>query len=208
MAALSFHETKNLSCGEGGALLINDPQYIERALILREKGTERTRFFRGEIEQYTWVDIGSSYLLSDILAAILVAQLESRDKIQSKRKQIWEYYFQHLRDWAPEFQAQLPTIPDFCEQSYHLFYLIMSTAEQKQALIQHLKSKGILSVFHYLPLHLSEMGQRYGARKGDCPVTEDISQRLVRLPFYYDLTEEDQAKIVSEIKKFSVCHHG
>jgi len=201
LAAQSFHETKNLSCGEGGALFINDPQYIERAEIIREKGTNRSRFFRGQVDKYTWIDLGSSYLPSDILAAFLYAQLEAREQIQTKRRVIWNYYHRNLMGWAQDHDIRLPIVPSQCEQSYHMFYLLMSSPEQRLALIEHLKIRGILSVFHYLPLHLSEMGRRFGGRQGDCPVTEYVSDRLLRLPFYNDLTE-DQADVVAAIKEF------
>jgi dTDP-4-amino-4,6-dideoxygalactose transaminase len=201
LATLSFHETKNFTCGEGGALLINDPQYIERAEIIREKGTNRSRFFRGEVDKYTWVDIGSSYLPSDILAAFLYAQLEAREEIQVKRRRIWEYYYEHLRDWAQEHGVRLPIVPADCEQSYHMFYLLMPDLKARTRLISHLKERGILSVFHYLPLHLSPMGKRFGGKPGDCPVTEDISNRLVRLPFYNDLTYEDQDQVIQAIRE-------
>lgn len=201
LATLSFHETKNFTCGEGGALLINDPQYIERAEIIREKGTNRSRFFRGEVDKYTWVDIGSSYLPSDILAAFLYAQLEAREEIQVKRRRIWEYYYEHLRDWAQEHGVRLPIVPADCEQSYHMFYLLMPDLKARTRLISHLKERGILSVFHYLPLHLSPMGKQFGGKPGDCPVTEDISNRLVRLPFYNDLTYEDQDQVIQAIRE-------
>jgi len=199
----SFHETKNFSCGEGGALLINDPAYMERAEIIREKGTNRSRFFRGQVDKYTWVDIGSSYLPSDILAAFLYAQLESRDLIQAKRRAIWERYYRGLEAWAAQHDVRLPYIPAHCEQSYHMFYMLLPSLEQRQAFIQHLKSRGILSVFHYLPLHLSAMGQRFGGQPGDCPVTEDVSDRLVRLPFYNDLTVEEQTLVIDVIEQFA-----
>lgn len=202
LATQSFHETKNFICGEGGALLINDPQYIERAEIIREKGTNRSRFFRGEVDKYTWVDIGSSYLPSDILAAFLYAQLEARREIQAKRQSVWEYYDHHLRTWADAYGVRLPVVPVCCEQSYHMFYLLLPSLEARQALIDHLKARGILSVFHYLPLHLSDMGRRFGGQEGDCPVTEDVSDRLLRLPFFNDLTEADQARVVEAIEEF------
>jgi len=201
-ATQSFHETKNFICGEGGAILINDPAYIERAEIIREKGTNRNRFFRGQVDKYTWVDIGSSFLPSDMLAAFLYAQLEAKDEIQSKRKRIWEFYAQHLAGWAEENQIQTPHIPNYCEQSYHMFYMLLPTLEDRQAFIDHLKSKSILSVFHYLPLHLSDMGKQFGGKEGDCPVTEDVSDRLVRLPFFNDLHEADQLKVVDAILEF------
>ena len=200
MATQSFHETKNFTCGEGGALLINDSRYIERAEIIREKGTDRSRFFRGQVDKYTWADIGSSYLPSDILAAFLYAQLEQRAEIQATRRRIWEYYYEHLQDWALKHDVRLPMIPAHCEQPYHMFYLLMPSLEQRQALIEHLKECGILSVFHYLPLHLSDMGHRFGGKAGDCPITEDVSNRLLRLPFYNRLTTDDQALVVAAIK--------
>ncbi|MHA1279988.1 MAG: dTDP-4-amino-4,6-dideoxygalactose transaminase, partial [Candidatus Helarchaeota archaeon] len=169
MATQSFHETKNISCGEGGALLINDPEYIERAEIIREKGTNRSRFFRGQVDKYTWVDIGSSYLPSDMLAAYLYAQLEEWQKIQSKRKQIWEKYEIALEDWAGLNGVKQPYIPEHCEQAYHMYYLLLPSLDKRQALIAYLKEKGILSVFHYQPLHLSDMGRKFGGSPGDCP---------------------------------------
>ncbi len=202
MATQSFHETKNFTCGEGGALLINDAAYIERAEIIREKGTNRGQFFRGQVDKYTWVDIGSSYLPSDILAAFLAAQLEAREQIQAKRQRVWEYYDKHLHDWAQEHGVRLPYIPPHCDQSYHMFYLILPSLEHRQALIAHLKARGILSVFHYLPLHLSDMGVRFDGKKGECPVTEDLSDRLLRLPFYNDLTEAEQERVVSALLEF------
>ncbi len=203
LATLSFHETKNFSCGEGGALLINDPAYIERAEILREKGTNRKRFFRGEIDRYSWVDMGSSYLPSDILAAVLYAQLEARDQIQKQRRTVWEFYAEHLKDWAAANNIETPSIPVDCVSSYHLFYLLLPRAEDRPKLIAHLKAAGILSVFHYLPLHLSEMGKKFGGEAGDCPVTEDISDRLVRLPFYNSLGPAEQNRIVERIRCFA-----
>jgi dTDP-4-amino-4,6-dideoxygalactose transaminase len=202
LATQSFHETKNFTCGEGGALLINDSRYIERAEILREKGTNRSSFFRGEVDKYTWVDIGSSYLPSDILAAFLYAQLEARDIIQSKRKRIWKYYEEQLRDWAAAHAVQIPSVPSYCEQSYHLFYLVLPSLEARQAFITYLNTREINTIFHYLPLHLSPMGRRFGGKSGDCPVTEQVSHRLVRLPFYNDLTEADQMRVLAGIKGF------
>lgn len=202
LATQSFHETKNFTCGEGGAILINNPKYIERAEIIREKGTNRSRFFRGQVDKYTWVDVGSSYLPSDILAGFLCAQLEARDTIQSQRKAVWDYYNTHLADWASERGVQTPYVPPHCEQSYHMFYLLLPSLDERQALIEYLKSFGIYSVFHYLPLHISDMGKQFGCKEGDCPVTEDISDRLLRLPFYNSLTEADLALIVEKIKAF------
>lgn len=200
LAAQSFHETKNFSCGEGGALVLNHPRYLERAEIIREKGTNRSRFFRGQVDKYTWVDIGSSYLPSDLLAAFLFAQLESRAEIQARRKRIWEYYDAHLSDWAHHHGVSLPAIPAHCRQAYHLYYLLLPSLEVRQRLIAHLGRQDILGVFHYLPLHLSDVGRRFGGCPGQCPVTESVSDRLLRLPFYNDLTESDQARVVSAIR--------
>jgi len=202
-ATQSFHETKNFTCGEGGALLVNSTDYIPRAEIIRQKGTNRARFFRGEVDKYSWVDIGSSFLPSDILAAFLYAQLSARRDIQARRQRIWETYQESLKDWAEANEIGLPFIPEHCQQSYHMFYLIMPSLEDRHALIDHLKRRGILSVFHYLPLHLSEMGLRFGGKTGDCPVTENVSDRLLRLPFYNDLTDADQDQVVNAVREFS-----
>jgi dTDP-4-amino-4,6-dideoxygalactose transaminase len=202
LATQSFHETKNFTCGEGGALLVNDAALIERAEVIREKGTYRTRFFRGEVDKYTWRDIGSSYLPSELLAAFLLAQLEERDRIQARRKEIWDRYAEELRDWADRRGARLPVVPPECEQPSHLFYLILPSLEMRTALIAHLKERGILAVFHYLPLHLSEMGRSLGGIEGSCPVTEEMSARLLRLPFYKDLTQDDQSRVIEAIRDF------
>jgi dTDP-4-amino-4,6-dideoxygalactose transaminase len=200
LATLSFHETKNFNCGEGGALIVNDLRYIERAEIVREKGTNRKRFFRGEVDKYTWVDIGSSYLPSDLLAAYLLAQLEAKATILAARKRVYERYALELSDWAEKCGARLPVIPPDCESSYHMFFAVMPTAEARTLLISHLKSRDIQAVFHYLPLHLSEMGRRWGGQPGQCPVTESTSERLVRLPFYTGLTEADQARVIDAVR--------
>ena len=202
LGTLSFHETKNFSCGEGGALLINDMQFNRRAEILREKGTNRSQFFRGEIDKYTWVDIGSSYLPADLVAAFLRAQLEHRDQIQSMRRKIWETYALELASWAETNGVQLPIIPPQCEQSYHFFYVIMPSLETRQALISHLASLGILAVFHYLPLHLSPMGLRFGGHQGDCPVTEDLADRLLRLPFFTGISSAEQTQVIDAVRAF------
>lgn len=203
MATQSFHETKNFSCGEGGALLFNDPQYIERAEILREKGTDRSKFFRGQVDKYSWVDIGSSYIPSDILAAFLYGQFEQHLAIQNKRKQIWEIYYQGLKAWADRNDVRLPYVPDHVEQSYHMFYMLLPSLDIRQKLIAYLKEKSILSVFHYVPLHLSSMGKKFGGKQGDCPNTENISDRLLRLPFFYSLSEADQDNVIENIVDFN-----
>jgi dTDP-4-amino-4,6-dideoxygalactose transaminase len=203
LAAQSFHETKNISCGEGGALVINDERYAERAEILREKGTNRSRMFRGLVDKYTWVDVGSSALPSDILAAFLSAQLEARATIQAKRRRIWERYARELPSWARGLGIRLPSVPEHCEQPYHLFFIVTASLDQRTRLIAHLKQRGILAVFHYLPLHLSEMGQRLGGKPGDCPVTEDLSDRVLRLPLYNDLGETEQAYVIESLHAFA-----
>ncbi len=202
MATQSFHETKNITCGEGGALLINQPDLVERAEIIREKGTNRSRFFRGMVDKYTWVDVGSSYLPSDILAAILFGQLEAWESIQSRRQHLWETYAAGLSGWAAAHDVRLPFVPEYTQQAYHMFYLLLPSLEIRTRLIQHLKDRGIYSVFHYLPLHLSDMGQQFGGRPGDCPVTEDVSDRLLRLPFHNALTTSDLEQVISALHDF------
>jgi dTDP-4-amino-4,6-dideoxygalactose transaminase len=202
LATQSFHETKNITCGEGGALLINDAQLVERAEIIREKGTNRSRFFRGHVDKYSWVDIGSSYVMSDVLAAFLYAQLEVWPTIQAQRQRIWNYYDEHLRAWAKEHGIGCPVVPAHCEQSYHMYYLIMPSLEVRQVFISFLKDRGILSVFHYVPLHLSPMGRQMGGQPGSCPVTEEKSDRLIRLPFYNHLSRTDQDKVIQAIREF------
>ena len=194
LSTLSFHETKNITCGEGGALVINDERYVARAEIVREKGTNRSRFFRGETDRYTWVDVGSSYLPSDLLAAYLWAQLEAREVIQQRRLQIWRAYARDLS--AAGASIGVPTVPAGCEHPAHLFYLLLPTLEARTAFITALRAEQILTVFHYQPLHLSGMGQRYGGRSGQCPVTEDVADRLVRLPLYFQLTDEQQERVI------------
>jgi dTDP-4-amino-4,6-dideoxygalactose transaminase len=202
LATQSFHETKNLTCGEGGALVINDPQYTERAEILREKGTNRSRFFRGQVDKYTWVDIGSSYVMSDVLAAFLCGQLEAWQAIQARRRQLWHNYHQQLAGWAHAKNIRQPIVPEHCEQAYHMYYLLLPSLDARTALIDHLKSRGILSVFHYLPLHLSPMGRKFGGQPGACPVTEDLSDRLLRLPFFNSLSDADQARVIQVLHEF------
>jgi len=198
----SFHETKNFAAGEGGLLVINDKNLIERAEIIREKGTNRSRFFRGQVDKYSWVDLGSSFLPSDILAAVLFAQLERHDEIQQRRGQIWNRYQAELTGFASEHGFQLPNVPKDCGQTYHMFYMLTRSLDERQRLIAHLRDLGIQAPFHYLPLHLSEMGQKWGGKVGDCPVTEDISDRLIRLPLFYALTDDEQAQVIAGVKSF------
>lgn len=202
LAAQSFHETKNFTSGEGGALLINDAELAERAEILREKGTNRSRFFRGQVDKYTWVDLGSSYLPSDLLAAFLYAQFEQRERIQAHRKQVWDFYRQVLGEWAEKNGVQMPTVPAHTEQAYHMFYLLLPDLDTRQRFIMYLREQDVYSVFHYLPLHLSDMGRKFGGAEGDCPVTERISDQLVRLPFYNNLGGSDLERIVDAILQF------
>jgi dTDP-4-amino-4,6-dideoxygalactose transaminase len=201
-ATQSFHETKNITCGEGGALLINDPRYVERAEIIREKGTNRARFFRGEVDKYSWVDIGSSYVMSDVLAAFLFGQLEKWQEIQTKRRTLWEGYNVGLAEWSDRHGIRRPAIPPHCEQAYHMFYLLLPDLAIRTALIAHLKARGVMAVFHYLPLHLSSFGTRWGGQAGDCPVTEAVSDRLLRLPLFYSLTVDQQAHVIESIVAF------
>ena len=201
LATLSFHETKNFTCGEGGALLINDEQLIARAEIVREKGTNRTRFFRGEVDKYTWVDVGSSYLMSDVLAAFLYGQLEAWQPVQARRGEIWLRYDESLADWSAETHVRRPIVPPHCQQAYHMYYLLLPSQAARAAVIAQLKARGILSVFHYQPLHLSPMGRSFGDKAGDCPVTEYVSERLLRLPFFNALTPAEQDEVIAAVRE-------
>jgi dTDP-4-amino-4,6-dideoxygalactose transaminase len=202
MSTLSFHETKNVSCGEGGALVINDPSLVSRAEILREKGTDRSRFFRGEVDRYTWLDLGSSYVASDMLAAFLLGQLEAREKIQIARRRIWNQYRDALAEWAHRRGVRMPHVPEHCTQAYHLFHLLLPSFDEREAFIDHLRRRSVHAIFHYIPLHLSTMGQRFGGRAGDCPVAESVSDRVVRLPLYPSLSESDQMRIIDAVCSF------
>ena len=202
LATQSFHETKNVTCGEGGALLVNDPGLVERAEIVREKGTDRSRFFRGQVDKYTWVDIGSSYVLSDLLGALLVAQLEVRDEIQRRRARIWQRYMAELAEWASARGFRRPIVPEHCTQSFHMFYLLLP-AQARTAFIEHLKGRGVQAVFHYQSLHLSPMGLGHGGKPGMCPVTERIADELVRLPLYNDLSDADQSQVIDAVRSFA-----
>lgn len=199
VAALSFHETKNFTCGEGGALVVNDSSLLDRAQIIREKGTNRAQFILGKVDKYSWVDIGSSFLPADLLAAVLLAQLESKEHIEHRRKSIWTRYHQALGCWAHDWGIELPYVPADREQAYHMYYMLMPDTESRDLLIERLGQRGIQAVFHYLPLHLSQMGRRLGFREGDCPITENLCGRLVRLPFFTGLSPEDQDEVVTEV---------
>jgi dTDP-4-amino-4,6-dideoxygalactose transaminase len=217
LATQSFHETKNITCGEGGALLINEERFIERAEIIREKGTNRARFFRGQVDKYSWVDVGSSYVMSDVLAAFLYGQLEKWREIQAKRRAIWERYDAELMDWAAANGVRQPVVPEHCEQAWHMYYLLMPSLETRTKFIAQLKEKGVLAVFHYLPLNKSSYALQmahspanpYGVTSYkwqvvDCPVTEDVSDRIVRLPFYTSMTEDEQGRVIEEVRKLKI----
>ncbi len=204
LATQSFHETKNFTSGEGGALLINEPGLGERAEIIREKGTNRSRFFRGLVDKYTWVDVGSSYLPSDMLAGFLYAQLEQREAIQGRRAQIWQTYDSELAAWAEENAVQRPSVPVYAEQAYHMYYILLPSLDVRERLRAYLRERGILAVFHYLPLHLSDMGRGFGGSEGDCPVTEDISDRLLRLPFFNSMTDAQQTEVIQALHEFDM----
>jgi dTDP-4-amino-4,6-dideoxygalactose transaminase len=203
MSTQSFHETKNFTCGEGGALLINDPSLVDRAEIIREKGTNRSQFFRGQVDKYNWIDIGSSYIPSDLLGAMLLGQLERRDFIQTRRRAIWDRYHTELSAWASEQGVRRPTIPIDVEQSYHLYYLLLPSLNDRTRFIEHLRDRGILSVFHYVPLHTSPMGRTFGGREGDCTVAEDLADRLVRLPLFVELSDQDQSTVIDAVTEFA-----
>ena len=202
IGAYSFHETKNFICGEGGAIVLNKRDFSERAEIVREKGTNRSRFFRGQVDKYSWVDVGSSLLMSDILAAFLYAQLENMDLITSRRRRIHEVYASLLRPLEARGLLSLPVIPPGCEPNYHIFFVILNSLSERTKLIEHLKAHGILAVFHYVPLHTSQMGQSMGYREGMLPVTEQLSDRLLRLPVYYEMEEGDVAFVAKAIVQF------
>ena len=201
-AALSFHESKNITCGEGGALVLNDASFVERALVLRDKGTNRTQFLRGEVDRYQWLDLGSSYVMSEMLAGFLYGQLDARAAIQQRRAEMWRRYQTELAGWAARRGVALPAVPPECEPSYHLFHLVLPSPDERPRFLAHLEAAGVQAAFHYQPLHVSPMGQRLGGRAGQCPVTESASARLVRLPLFHKLTPEEQDRIVEAVCRF------
>ncbi len=203
LGCYSFHETKNYICGEGGALCVNDERFLERAEIIREKGTNRSRFFRGMVDKYTWVDVGSSYIPSEISSAFLYGQLEQLLPIADRRREIYEFYLTQLRELETAGLVRLPRVGAHCQTNHHMFYLLLPNLEARAGLIDHLRQQGIMSVFHYVPLHTAPVGLGFGYRQGDLPVTEQLSERLVRLPFYYDLSEQDQLSVVTHIKQYA-----
>lgn len=201
LGCLSFHATKNFTCGEGGALLVNDPTLIDRAETIREKGTNRRLFLQGRVEKYTWVDSGSSFLPSDILAAVLLAQLQSWKRIQDGRRALWEVYSERLSPLAAQ-GVKLPELPPHCEQAYHLFYLLTRSARERSALSSYMRGAGMECSFHYQPLHQSEAGTRFGRSLGGCPVTVGVSERLIRLPLHLGLTTDDTHKVADRVLSF------
>ena len=198
----SFHETKNYSMGEGGAILINAPEYVERAEILREKGTDRARFFRGQVDKYTWVDLGDSFLPSELNAAYLWAQLEMADEINEDRLSSWKSYYDAFTDLEKKGLVTLPAVPEGCVHNAHMFYLKCRDLEERTALIAFLKERDILAVFHYVPLHSAPARLRFGRFSGEDVYTTRESDRLVRLPLYYGLTADDQAKVIRAVRDF------
>ena len=198
----SFHETKNYSMGEGGALLIKDPVNIDKAEIIREKGTDRSKFFRGQIDKYTWVDAGSSYLPSDLNAAYLWAQLEVADEIYKNRMNTWNKYYEELKELENEGYINLPVIPDGCVHNAHMFYIKVKDLDERQSLMDYLKERDIMAVFHYIPLHSAPAGKKYGVFFGEDKYTTKESERILRLPLYYGLSEEKTEKVITEIKNF------
>lgn len=202
LSTLSFHETKNITCGEGGALVINDPAFVERAEILREKGTDRSRFFRGQVDKYTWHDIGSSWVMSDILGGLLVGQLENFDAIQQKRKHITDTYRNELASWAADNDFVMGPQD---KHTSHLFYLLLSSEAERNDFIQHMKNHGVMVTFHYVPLHLSPAGEKYWNTEVSLGVSEDLSSRLVRLPLFPSISEEELAHVISSAKSFGTA---
>jgi dTDP-4-amino-4,6-dideoxygalactose transaminase len=202
LGTYSFHETKNYICGEGGALCINRADLVERAEIIRDKGTNRKQFCRGLVDKYTWVSTGSSYVPSEVCSAFLSAQLEMLDEIAERRKSIYDYYRDHLKPLEAAGLLRLPRVPAECRSNYHMLYVLLNDRRSRDGLIEHLRERGIMAVFHYVPLHTSPMGRTFGYNEGDLPVTEETSARLLRLPLYYEITEEEQDRVVAGIETF------
>lgn len=198
----SFHETKNYSMGEGGALLIRDPKDVEEAEIIREKGTNRSKYYRGQVDKYTWINYGSSYLPSDMNAAYLYAQLEIAEEINNARLSIWRQYYENLKPLAEENRIQLPTVPEGCVHNGHMFYIKTADIEERTRLIDYLKENGIHAVFHYIPLHTAPAGRKFGRFHGEDRHTTRESERLLRLPMYYGLSEDEVEYICSHVRKF------
>jgi dTDP-4-amino-4,6-dideoxygalactose transaminase len=202
LSTLSFHETKNISCGEGGALTFNADTFIERAEILREKGTDRSRFLRGQVDKYTWVDVGSSWVVSDLLAAFLSAQLDNFASIQTRRREIWNSYFRELSDWADQAGFLLPFVPPAARHPAHLFYMHAPDLATRTRFISHLSDQGVMAVFHYQALNTSKVGMELGAKPGDCPISESAAETLVRLPIFYSLTDLEIDQVITAVHGF------
>jgi len=205
LATLSFHETKNFSSGEGGAIIINDPSLVEQAEILREKGTNRSKFWRGEVDKYTWQGVGSSYLPSDLNAAVLLAQLKHQAWIQTQRHRVWDTYHTELREWAQSQGVRQPIVPSDCVHSAHIYYLLFPASGAADAFRGHLRRRGILAVTHYVPLHSSPFGLRLSGGDASCPVADDVATRLVRLPLYADLDDIGVERVVSAVREFQTA---
>lgn len=206
LATQSFHETKNVQCGEGGALIVNDERFAARAEIIREKGTNRSAFFRGQVDKYTWVDVGSSWLPSELLAAVLFAQLESHAAIQEKRHGVWRRYHEAFAAWGAQNGVGVPQIPAHCAHPAHMYYLMFPSLESRQRVMTGLAERGISAVFHYQPLNSSPMGVRFGSRRGECPVAEAAGDRLLRMPLWNDLPEPEQAFVIESV--LEICARG
>ncbi len=203
LSTLSFHETKNLSCGEGGALQLNRPELVGRAEILREKGTNRSAFFRGEVDRYTWVDLGSSWVPSDLLGAFLWGQIERADEIQRRRHAIWDAYAERLAAWAPAHGFRLPVVPDGCEHPAHLFALQAPSEAARDGLLSHLRKRGVHAVFHYVPLHRAPAGRRLGRTPHELPVTDHVSATVLRLPLWVGMSDEQVDRVVAAVTSYA-----
>ena len=202
LGTYSFHETKNYISGEGGAICINDPALVDRAEIIRNKGTNRSQFMRGEVDKYTWVDVGSSYIPSEIACAFLYGQLEHLESIAARRQRIYELYERELRPLEESGLLRLPVVPGYCTSNHHMFYILLNDAQTRSELIDHLRGHRIQGVFHYVPLHSSPMGRRLAPETPSLPVTDGVSVRLLRLPFFHDITEDDQQRVVGHLTDF------
>jgi dTDP-4-amino-4,6-dideoxygalactose transaminase len=202
LATYSFHETKNSICGEGGALVINDSRLVERAEILRQKGTDRAKFYRGQVDKYTWVDVGSSYLPSDLTAAFLLAQLEKVDEVTARRRAIYDRYHQSFADLAERGLLTRPLVPASSWHNAHMYFVLLESTEQRQTMIKHLAARGVLAVYHYIPLHSSPHGRRVARTGSTMAVTDDFSGRLLRMPLFYSLTDAEQDEVVAAVRSF------
>jgi dTDP-4-amino-4,6-dideoxygalactose transaminase len=208
LGAYSFHDTKNYVSGEGGALCVNSPEFVERAETIRDKGTNRSQFFRGEVDKYTWVDVGSSFVPAEIVCAFLFAQLEAMDEITARRREVHRFYLENLSPLEERELLTIPRTPEGCETNYHMFYVLLGDGKTRDGLMAHLKQNGISAVFHYVPLHTSVMGRKFGYREGDLPLTEELSERLLRLPFYPDITSDEQMRVVRCLSEFLEHSHS